>query len=201
VLSKPATKENTDMSRATRFLLSAVFLLSSSVAFAQETKLGFVDMQRALNETEDGKKAKANLKKVFDQKQKELDEQQATLKKDLEDLEKKRTLLPADKVREKEAELQSRMQKVQATYMRHQQDLSGKEQEATGKIFERMTKIISKIAASENFSMILDKAALVYAKPHLDLTNELIRRYNSGEGADGKAAPNAAAPKPPAPKK
>jgi len=201
MLSKPATKEKNDMPRASRFLLAAAFVLISSPAIAEEAKLGFVDMQRALNETEDGKKAKANLKKVFDQKQKELDEQQAQLKKEVEDLEKKRTLLPADKVREKEAELQSRMQKVQQTYLRHQQDLTGKEQEATGKIFERMTKIISKIAASENFSMIMDKNALVFAKPHLDLTNELIRRYNSGEGADAKAAPNAAAPSPPKPKK
>jgi outer membrane protein len=201
VLSKPATKEIIDMPRASRLLIAAAFLLFSSSAIAEEAKLGFVDMQRALNETEDGRKAKANLKKVFDQKQKELDEQQAQLKKDIEDLDKKRTLLPADKVREKEGELQSRMQKVQQTYLRHQQDLSGKEQEATAKIFERMTKIIGKIAAAENFSMILDKAALVFAKPHLDLTNELIRRYNAGEGGDGKAAPNAAAPTPPKPKK
>ena len=64
-------------------------------------------MQRALNETEDGRKAKAKLKKDFDQKQKELDEQQTQLKKDIEDLDKKRTLLPADKVREKEAELRA----------------------------------------------------------------------------------------------
>ena len=64
----------------------------------------------------------------------------------MEDLEKKRTLLPADKVRENEAEIQGKLQKVQQTYMRHQQDLSGKEQEATGKIFERMQRIIAKIA-------------------------------------------------------
>ena len=173
------------MSRASRFLLAAVLVLASSSAFAEEMKLGFVDMQRALNETEDGRKAKADLKKMFDQKQKELDEQQTAIKKDIDDLEKKRTLLPADKVREKEAELQSRMQKVQQTYLRHQQDLSGKEQEATAKIYERMNKILQKIAASENFSMIVDKSALVFAKPHLDLTNEVIRRYNAGEGADG----------------
>ena len=43
---------------------------------------------------------------MFDQKQKELDEQQENLKKDIEDLNKKRTLLPPDKVRDKEAELQ-----------------------------------------------------------------------------------------------
>jgi outer membrane protein len=183
------------MSRVTQFLVAAVFLLGTSAAFAEDAKLGYVDMQRALNETEDGRKAKEKLKKDFDQKQKELDEQQTQLKKDIEDLDKKRTLLPADKVREKEAELRSRLEKVQQTYVRHQQDLSGKEQKETAKIFERMTKIIGEIAAAENFAMIVDKSALVYAKPHLDLTNELIRRYNKGAAA---AAP--AGGKPPAKK-
>ena len=186
-----------------RWVMLGVFMLASSpvASFAEEVKLGYVDLQRALNETEDGRKAKANLKKVFDQKQKELDEQQEELKKAIEDLDKKRTLMPADKVREKEAELQGRMQKVQQTYLRHQQDLSSKEQEATGKIFERMNRIIGKIATAENFTMILDKtqSAVLYAKPHLDLTNELIRRYNSGEGAD-KAGPTASVPATP-PKK
>jgi outer membrane protein len=191
-----------NMPRLSRFAVFAVLLLGASTALAEEVKVGFVDMQRALNETEDGRKAKAQLKKVFDQKQKELDEQQVELKKAIEDLDKKRTLLPADKVHEKEAELQERMQKVQQTYLRHQQDLSAKEQEATAKIFERMNRIISKIAIAENFSMIFDRAGVVFAKPHLDMTNELIRRYNSGEGAEGggKASPGAPLPTPP-PKK
>ena len=122
------------MSRLSRFALFMVLALSASSAFAEEVKLGYVDMQRAISETEDGRKAKANLKKIFDQKQKELDEQQEELKKAIEDLDKKRTLLPADKVHEKEAELQGRMQKVQQTYLRNQQDLQAKEQEATCKI-------------------------------------------------------------------
>ena len=189
------------MSRVAQFLIAAGFLLSTSAAFAEDFKLGYVDMQRALNETDDGRKAKEKLKKDFDQKQKELDEQQNQLKKDMEDLEKKRTLLPADKVREKENELRTRLEKVQQTYVRHQQDLSSKEQKETAKIFERMTGIIQQIAAAENFSMIVDKSALVFAKPHLDLTNELIRRYNGG-GAGKGAAPAAPGNKAPAaPKK
>src|SRR5580765_3520513 len=182
------------MSRVTQFLIAAGFLLSTSAAFAEDMKVGYVDMQRALNETDDGRKAKEKLKKDFDQKQKELDEQQNQLKKDMEDLEKKRTLLPADKVREKEAELRARLEKVQQTYVRHQQDLSGKEQKETQKIFERMQKIISEIAAAENFSMIVDKSALVFAKPHLDLTNELIRRYNGGAKAAPATPPAKTAP-------
>ena len=62
-----------------------------------------------------------------------------------------------------------------------------------------MTKIIAEIAAAENFSMIVDKSALVFAKPHLDLTNELIRRYNARREG-GPAAPAAPAAKQP-PKK
>ena len=107
VLSKPSGEgdDRTCHARPGSWSLPSSSCPRSS-ALAEDIKLGYVDMQRALNETEDGRKAKANLKKVFDQKQKELDEQQAELKKDIEDLDKKRTLLPADKVREKEAELQ-----------------------------------------------------------------------------------------------
>jgi outer membrane protein len=182
-----------------RLVMLGVFLVASSpvVSFAEDVKLGYVDLQRALNETEDGRKAKANLKKVFDQKQKELDEQQQELLKEKQDLDKKRTLMPPDKVTEKDAALQEKVQKLQQTYMRHQQDLQAKEQEATGKIFERMNKIIYRIAQAENFTMILDKtqSAVLYGKPSLDLTNELIRRYNSGEGAEGgKPSPTASAP-------
>ncbi|HXT99703.1 MAG TPA: OmpH family outer membrane protein [Polyangia bacterium] len=185
------------MSRVSQFLVAAVFLLSTSAAFADDLKIGYVDMQRALNETDDGRKAKDKLKKDFEQKQKELDEQQNQLKKEIEDLDKKRSLLSPDKVREKEAELRTKLEKVQQTYMRHQQDLSGKEQKETAKIFERMTKIIGEIAAAENFAMIVDKSALVFAKPHLDLTNELIRRYNGAAGKGGAAPATPPAKTPP----
>ena len=60
-----------------------------------------------------------------------------------------------------------------------------------------MNKILIKIALAENFTMILDRSqgGVAFAKPHLDLTNDLIRRYNNGEGADGASAA-ATTPKP-----
>jgi outer membrane protein len=194
--------ETVNLERPMRRLYLLGILVSlaipTRIAFAEDLKLGYVDLQRALYETEDGRKAKAQLKKVFDLKQKELDEQQEDFKKAKEDLDKKRSLMAADKVREKENELQAEVEKVQQSYMRHQRDLQEKEGEVMQKILERMNRIINKIALSENFSLIFDstRGGLVFAKPHLDLTNELIRRYNSGEGAEGGAAkPAPAAPK------
>ena len=176
-------------------LLGTILLsIMARPVLAGETKLGFVDLRRALGETEEGKKARSTLKKDFDKKQKELDEQQEEVKKAIEDLNKKRTLLPAETVRQKEAELQERVGKVQQTYMRHQQDLAGKEEEATGPIVERLQRIIAKIAAAENFTMVLDKnAGVVFAKPEFDLTNEVIRRFNAGEEKGAAPAKKAAA--------
>lgn len=182
-------------------LLATMFLsLFARPLHAEDVKLGTVDLRRALAETEDGRKARATLKKDFDKKQKELDEQQEEVKKAIEDLNKKRTLLPADTVRQKEAELQERVGKVQQTYMRHQQDLAAKEEEATKPIVERLQRIIAKIAAAENLTMVFDQnMGVVFAKPHLDLTNEVIRRFNAGEEKGGGAAaakkPAAADPK------
>ena len=46
----------------------------------------------------------------------------------------------------------------------------------------RLQRIIGRIAAEDNFTLVLDKSAgVVFAKPHLDLTNEVIRRFNKGE--------------------
>jgi len=38
--------------------------------------------------------------------------------------------------------------------------------------------------------MVFDQnMGVIYAKPHLDLTNEVIRRFNAGEEKGGGAAP------------
>src|SRR5688572_7454451 len=106
----PKFVSEVSMKRRLTVTLPALFLglsLFAKAATAQE-KLGYVDLQRALMETEEGRKARTDLKKVFDQKQKELDEQQNELKKGMEDLEKKRTLLPADTVKQKETEMQAK---------------------------------------------------------------------------------------------
>lgn len=179
------------MTRSSRrnVLISLVALLpllgAARAAQADGPKIGYVDLQRAINETEDGRREKARLKGIFDRKQKELDERSEALKAKIEDLNKKRTLLPEETRLKKEAELSEEMRQVQETYMRHQKDLAEQEQQATGKILERMQRIIGEIAVTEDFTLVLDRnqAGLIFAKPEFDLTNQLIRRYNSGAGA------------------
>ena len=57
-------------------------------------------------------------------------------------------------------------------------ELTKKESEATGKIFQKMGVLLQTMGQEQNFTAILEKSSVLYAKNHLDLTNELIRRYN-----------------------
>src|SRR3954470_17860892 len=83
---------------------------------AAQTKIGVVDMQRALAETEDGRKAKETLKKLFEQRQKTLDKQQEDLKTLKEGVEKQRDVLSREVLAKKLEEYQKAFGELQNTY-------------------------------------------------------------------------------------
>ncbi len=187
----------------------AVFLALTAGVARAEVKLGFVDLQRALNEVEEGKTAKAALKKDFDEKQKQLDVKKTEFDKLKTDFEKQQVVLADQAKREKAADLDRKALELQQFFVQLQKDLSDREREMTRGIFEKMAAIVREIAEAEGFSMVLERtdAGLVYAQSSLDLTNELIRKYNAryGGAAGGgakkpDAAPKAAPPKPSAKK-
>ena len=171
------------------FTLASLLVGGVAVRVAHaDDKLAYVDLQRALEETNDGKAAKARLKSDFDQKQKELDAKQDELKKMKDDFDKKSALMKDDAKQKMQQDMQQRLMQLQDTYARLQGDLQKKEAEATRGILARLAAVVQKIAERENFQMVLERSsAVVYGKPALDITNEVIRTYNSQAGGGAKA--------------
>ena len=152
-----------------------------------EQKIAYVDLQRALEETDEGKRAKAKLKADFDKKQHELDARQDELKKMKLDLDKQINILKPEALQQKQGELQQKLVALQETYMRLQKDLQEKEGVETQRIFKRMQAVIAQIAQTENVTYVLEKnSGILYAPPALDLTNELIRKFNASAPAAAK---------------
>ena len=150
-------------------------------AAGAELKIAYVDVQRALNEVEDGREAKAKLKKEFDQKQRVLDQKQEELKVMKEDFDKQQMMLSAEAKQEKLNDLQKRMLEMQQLYFNLQKELTSREGEMTRGIFERMNRVLNDIAEQENYTLILERneSSILYARSYMDLTNELIRKYNA----------------------
>jgi outer membrane protein len=152
-----------------------------------DDKIAFVDLQRALEETNDGKQAKLRLKADFDKKQKELNDKQEELKKLKDDFDKKSALMKDDARTKAQNDLQQRFMQLQETFARLQKDLAEKEQEATRGILARLSQVVGKIAEREHFAMVLERnGAVVWGQPSLDITNEVIRSYNSQAGSSPK---------------
>jgi outer membrane protein len=184
------------------FALSALMLVAGRTAPAEAQKIGVVDMQRALMETEDGRKAKDQLKKLFEQRQKTLDKQQTDLKAMKDTVDKQRDVLSREVWAKKVEELQKALAELQTTYMEFQRELQAKEGEMTRPILDRMQRIMKRIGQAEGYALIMERAeaGVVYVPSTYDLTDVLIQRYNAGEGREGgdagKAGAKPAAAKP-----
>ncbi len=169
----------------------AGLLLAAAPAAAADLKIGYVDFRRALNEVEEGKAAKASLKRDFDEKQKVLDKDKADLERMQAEFEKQAAVLSEDAKRDKAVEIQRRMQEAQGRLMSFQKELSEREGEVTRSIIDKMEALTREVADAEGFTVVFEKgnAGIVVAPPSLDLTNEVVRKYNAKykAGAEKKA--------------
>lgn len=165
---------------ALAFLTLATPLAHLERAAHAEQKIAYVDLQRALEETNEGKRVTAKLKADFDKKQKELNARQDELKAMKADLDKQSGVLKPEALQARYEELQKKVVALQETAGRLQQELQTKQQAEMGRMLQKMQTVIADIAQKEGVTYVLEKnTGILYAPPSLDLTNELIRKFNA----------------------
>ncbi|MEO8876450.1 MAG: OmpH family outer membrane protein [Polyangiaceae bacterium] len=181
-------------------LVAALFLVVAPAARA-DVKVAVIDVQRAVMQTEDGLRAQASLKKMFDSRQQELNKTQQDLAKEKDDLEKQSKTLSQAAMQKRAEDWQKKMMSLQQVFVDYNKELEKKQKELTDPIFEKVMAIVKRLATAEGFDMVMDKQTVAYARADLDLTDRAIQMYNSG-GAPIAPAPGGQAPAAPAaPKK
>ena len=165
-----------------RFALTliALSLLVAGPAFAQAgPKLGIVDFQRALNEVEEGKTAKSTLEGRYEQARLEVEAKRAAIEQMGADLEAQKPMLSVDALRQKESEYQAKMIEFQQIMMEQQQTMALMEQELTGDILEKLYAVAGTIGAEGGFNLIVEASAVVYVNGTVDITEQVIARFNN----------------------
>jgi outer membrane protein len=167
-----------NMSRVVPLL---ALLLSTFVANAAEARLGYVDLQKAIQSTEAGKKGKASLEKELQTMSAEFKKTEEALRKDAEEFEKKAAIM-SDAARAKaQSELQRRFQELQQKAAASQMELQRKEREMTKPLIDELRAIIEGLGKERGYEFIVEKneGAVLYALPGADLTDEVIARFNA----------------------
>ncbi len=161
--------------------LSVILIAWSSWGWTAETpKIGYVDMQRALNTCEAGKEAKKIITREVDKIQKIMGEKQKELDALKEDLGKRATVMSATARREKEADYQKKLRDLQRMQRDYEEDLRRKDRQLTDRILKDLEGIIKKMGEEQKYTVILERnqPTIIFISTALDLTDEVIKLAN-----------------------
>jgi outer membrane protein len=169
-----------------RFILAAVLLgcITAGTAVAADMKngpkIGYIDMQRAINTSESGRQAKEQLAARLKKYQDEINVRQDELKRLKEELEKQGMLLAESARSSKEKDYQQKLKEFQRFTKDAQDELQAKDEEFTRRILEGMEKVIQEYGKKNGYSFIFVKNdSMLFADDKADLTDEVLKLFNS----------------------
>ena len=176
-------------------------LISAPMLRAQLSKVVVVDFERAVVESDEGKKASDKFNGVLQAKQGEVEKKQ----KELEDQQKRlqtgaRTLSDQAKA-DIQRDIDRRTTELQRLHEDAQRELQAARDELLKPIAERASAVLGVMAEQENYTLVIDisnpESNVVWKNPKNDITDELIKRINASSTATGKTeAPKAPATPP-----
>ncbi len=163
----------------------AMSMTLAVAGFAQaEPKIAFVDLQRALNESEAGKAARERFVKEMETLQSNLRREKETLEKSREDFDKKAMLLREKERLNMEQDLEDKSLAFKRKYEDYQKQLKRQDNAFTGSILRDLEGVIREVGQQAGYTVVFEaqSSGLLYADPATDLTEEIVRRYNAGGG-------------------
>ena len=198
---------------AVAFVAAAVHAQGTTAAPAPATasslRIGVINVERLVQESALGKEAFNRVKKLNDQKKDEGDK----LQKELRDMEQKLADQGAALADDKRDALQKSYQEKAIAFKRFQDDatreLEAAQKKELGELERRVFPVINQVGKERGFTLIFNKfqSGLVYADEAVDLTDDVLKVFNTtvavpaAKPADATAAAKPAAPgaKSPAP--
>ena len=184
------------MSKKIIAIVAALFFLSlSSLGIAQQQvkssafKVGSVDIQKALNTCEAGKAAAAKLNKALEDAKRKYESQGQALQKEQEALERQSSVLDEQVFKDKVRDFQAKARDWDRFRKDVETDIRQQHNEIVDKISKELIGITEQIGKEGGYTIVVERSLVPYIDPTLDVTDEVVKRYNQKSGA--KAAPAA----------
>ena len=160
-------------------VLFLTLLCAPAVGAQDRVKIGFIDIQRAISDSNAGKRAKERFQAQVKKAEAELLKEKNELERLKADLDKKGPLMKEEERRNLEGDLQRRYVNYQRTMTDQQQELRQKEGALTGDILKELEKIVNEIGKTDKFTLILERNQILYSDQGIDVTNKVIEVFNS----------------------
>jgi Outer membrane protein len=161
-----------------RLLVVSSALLAGASAGLAQTKVGIINLQRAVLESAEIKKASTELEAKYKPRQTAVEK----LQKDLQGIQQNLQSNAGKLTPQAEADLTAQGQRKQRELQRLTEDLQADVErdrnEILGRSSQRMQAVVKKVAEAKGLDVVVDISNAVYFKPALEITTESIAAYD-----------------------
>jgi outer membrane protein len=182
--------------------IAVVAAFVAAPAFA-EVKIAVVDYGRLVEESPQAKVALDAIRTEFTPKQRDVQQQEASLKAKEDKLEKDGATMTPDQRTRAEKDLRDGARELQRKRAEIQDDFNARRNEEMSRLQKTLIEEVRVYAKAQNFDLVIADG-VIYSVPALDITPAILATLQSRApkpAAGAPAAPGGSAPKPaPAPK-
>ncbi len=165
-------------------------LLVGTAAAAGQLKIAYIDLQKVMALSDQGKQARQQLEKKRAELGRQIKEKEARLNKMKEELQRQGMMLSEKARAEKENEYQKQVRDFKLFVSDSEGELKKTYKELTKGILQDLEKVIVKVGKEGKYSMILGRqeSSIFYADESYDISQQVIDAYNKWKKAQQAAA-------------
>src|SRR5208337_4863355 len=145
---------------------------------AADMKIGFVDIDKAANDSEEGKKAVSGLKEFMSSRQSTISDRGKEIEKMKSDLEKQGAVMSSDAKKSKIEEIERSEREFQRMVSDANQEFEKKRRELTETVYKEIIEVVVKFGQDQKYTVILPVQSLLYSDKSLDITDIIIKKFN-----------------------
>lgn len=188
------------MTRPFRSLLFVALALGvgTGVASAQgeAPRIGIFDPESLWKLSEVGKQYNADLSAKRDQLQAEIDRKQAEIDSLRDKLRQQQASLSEDKKQQMNKDVQNKMIELNRMNDDATREMKGQLNEVQGRFQQMLIDTVEAFGKEKNYTLILNKGVIDYNSPAVDITQDLIAKFNDMHKPSAPAASRTPAKKP-----
>lgn len=158
------------------FLLLGGLLLQIAVAQAAELKIGFVNAAQILDKAPQAELARSRLEKEFAPRDKSLVDAQKSLRSLEEKLARDSAVMGDSERRNLERDILAQQRELKRAQDEFREDFNIRRNEELGSLQRQVYEAIVSLAKEEQFDLIVNDGAVIYASEQVDITDQVLRR-------------------------
>ena len=165
--------------------MTAALLLAAGVniaiaADAAPLKVAIVNVQDVLQKSPRVNAISKKLESDFKARQTKISDEQKSLQNELDKFKKDSTTMSQKEKDSMQKKITNDKADLVKQVVAYQQDLQKEQQKVMQGILKDLNGIVTKIAKSQNYTLVLDSQAVIFAADGSDITKDVAAQFNKG---------------------